>query len=78
MARKPERKEAMSNVILFPACIRVGDWWCHGGRKYKHVGILKSTISPKDWERVYQFDLRRFLRGELCAADSRRGGGNAA
>ena len=34
----------MDNVILFPGWIRVSDGLWHGGKKYRHIGIVKETI----------------------------------
>jgi hypothetical protein len=52
-----------SNVIVFPSCLQIGDWWWYGGKQWKHVGKIKEAVSARDWERLYQWDLRRFLRG---------------
>jgi hypothetical protein len=57
----------MNNLILFPGWIRLSDGLWHGCKKYRHIGEVKESISAKDWARVYQQDLRRFLRGELDA-----------
>jgi hypothetical protein len=51
----------VSNVIRFPSCIRVGDFWWHGGQKYKHMGILKKVLTPEEWRRVYDFQTKLIL-----------------
>ena len=66
----------MNNLILFPGWIRLSDGLWHGCKKYRHIGEVKEAISAKDWARVYQRDLRRYLRGELEPA--RIPSGNAA
>jgi hypothetical protein len=65
-----------NNLILFPGYLRRNGVLWHGCRKYRHVGEMKEAISAKDWARSYQWDLRRFLRGEFEVAEPR--GGNAA
>lgn len=54
----------MDNAILFPGWICVSDGLWHGGKKYRHIGIVKETILPKDWERLYKWDFLRWLRGQ--------------
>jgi hypothetical protein len=63
------------NIILFPGLIKLDGKWWHGGRSYRDVGELKASISPRDWQRVYNWDLVRWLR---CQGDTAQGGGNAA
>ena len=55
-----------NNVILFPGWVRVSDGLWHGGRKYRHISIVKETISVKDWRRVYLWE--RWSRGYRDAA----------
>ena len=63
----------MSNVIFFPACIRIKGWWWHAGKKYRDVLVLKDSISEREYERVYQFDLRQVLREELVKSKQQGG-----
>jgi hypothetical protein len=65
----------VNNVIRFPACIRVGDWWWYAGKKYKHMGVLKKVLAPEEWQRVYEFQTRLIFS---ACQDAHRGGGSAA
>jgi hypothetical protein len=62
----------MTNVILFPTCIRIGDWWWHAGRRYRNVAQLEASISEREYRRVYEWDCRRAWR-EFCMAESTEG-----
>jgi hypothetical protein len=68
----------MDNVILFPGWIRVDDGLWHGCKKYRHIGIVKESIPAKDWKRLYQWDLVRWLRGYREGSETTQRGGSAA
>ena len=59
----------MDNVILFPGWIRVSDGLWHGGKKYRHIGIVKETIPVKDWRRLYLWDCVRWARGHRAITE---------
>jgi hypothetical protein len=62
----------MSNVN-FPGYYRVGAFWQYAGKPWEHVGKIKEAATAKDWERLYQWDVRRFLRGEICNSHKQTG-----
>ena len=68
----------MSNVVNFPGYYRVGGFWQYAGKQWKDVRIIKDAVTARDWERIHQWDVRRFLRGEICNSHKKNGGGNAA
>ena len=78
MGIEAEREQTVSNVVNFPGYYRVGDFWLYAGKKWKHVGKIKEAVSARDWERLYQWDVRRFLRGEICNSGKQHGKGSAA
>ena len=58
----------MNNVILFPGYVWIDGAVWHGCQKYRHVGVMKETLPPKDWRRVYSWDLVRWFARAVTPA----------